>query len=62
MDSRIYLMQGLDENFDVFAAGTLPRLNAVFQQAGFEFDTYPMARGVNPVADVRTLVSLIGLF
>ena len=62
VDARIELMQALNEHFRLLAAGSAPHLQAAFQQAGFAYDTYPLARRVNPITDVHTVVSLIRLF
>jgi len=62
VDGRIELIRTLNEHFHFFAAGTASHLHPAFQQAACAYDRYPMVRGVNPFADVRTLLSLISLF
>jgi glycosyltransferase involved in cell wall biosynthesis len=62
VNSRIELMQALNEHFFLSAAGTVSHLHAAFQQAGFTYDTYPLAREVNPIADMRALAALVCLF
>ncbi|MBM4430202.1 MAG: glycosyltransferase family 4 protein, partial [Chloroflexi bacterium] len=55
-------MQHLRDDFCLSAAGTNLFLRAAFQQAVFAYDTYRLARGVNPFADMCTLLSLYRLF
>ena len=62
MDSRLDLMQRLRDDFCLSAAGTNLFLRTAFQQAAFPYDTYRLARGVNPFADMCTLLSLYRLF
>lgn len=62
VDSRLDLMQHLRDDFCLSAAGTNLFLRAAFQQAVFAYDTYRLARGVNPFADMCTLLSLYRLF
>ena len=61
VDARIELMQQLDGDFQLCAVGTDSRINVAFQQAGFRYYTYPMARGATPIADARTFLSLVRL-
>ena len=62
VDARIELMQELEEDFCLCAAGTVSSLQGTFQEASLNYHTYPMARRVNPISDVKTLASLVRLF
>ncbi len=62
VDGRLDLMQSIRDDFHLSAAGTAAHLRAVFQQAGFVYDIYPLARRVSPLTDLRTVVSLARLF
>jgi len=55
-------MRRLREYFSFSAAGTVPALDSAFQRAAFPYDTYPLNRRVNPIADLCTLISLVLLF
>ena len=62
VDARIELMQTLSDEFTIAAAGTIPALAERFTAKGFEYFYYPMARGSNPLRDVRGLTALWRVF
>ncbi len=56
--ARIDLMRGLADEFAVAAAGSNPQLANIFNQAGFRYFAYPLARGLGPCSDVVAFASL----
>ncbi len=60
VNARIPLMQQLDD-FQITALGSKSELKEEFDQAGFEYYTYPLDRGTNPIADISTLFLLTRL-
>lgn len=54
-------MQKLKGSFHLAAAGTETQCAGAFREAGFKYYKYFMARGVNPLADMRMLLSLVRL-
>ncbi|MBV6396440.1 MAG: N,N'-diacetylbacillosaminyl-diphospho-undecaprenol alpha-1,3-N-acetylgalactosaminyltransferase [Anaerolineales bacterium] len=61
VDARIELMRRLMD-FKLLAAGTSRRLVGTFSMAGLEFHYYPMTRGLNPIRDLYSFLSLTVLF
>jgi hypothetical protein len=59
---RLDLMRVLSDRYDLSVAGSAPDLEIHFQRAGFEYHHYPLARGVDPVKDLRSLRHLEALF
>lgn len=62
VDARIELMGALSDDFRLVAAGTEPALGPAFERAGFAYQTYPLARRINPMADGRALAALVWFF
>lgn len=60
--TRIELMEQLSNDFHLSAAGTQSHHKSAFKQAGFTYHRYPMARRMNPIADVYTFASLLRIF
>ena len=62
VDSRLELMQSLRKHFEMSALGSLPSLRDKFFSEEFCYDSYILNRGVNPLADLKTLFQLIVIF
>jgi glycosyltransferase involved in cell wall biosynthesis len=62
IDSRLHFMQSLQNEFCFKVAGTENGLRSRFQEIGFEYHTYSMARTVNPPKDLLTLYQLWQIF
>jgi len=62
VDGRIDLMHRLKDSFNVFAIGSNPALSERFAQAGFRYHYYSLARRVNPLSDLFTLMQLLRIF
>ena len=62
IDSRIELMKQLNGHFDMSAAGNVSHFQSAFERAGFRYDTFPLSRRMDPVADVLTIGALVRLF
>jgi glycosyltransferase involved in cell wall biosynthesis len=56
--ARIELMRALADDYDLAAAGTARSLAASFARSGFRYFSYPLARGLDPLADFRGLAAL----
>jgi glycosyltransferase involved in cell wall biosynthesis len=55
---RVDLMRALANRYQVAAAGSNPMHRDTFTRAGFPFYSYPLARGVNPSDELRSLFAL----
>jgi glycosyltransferase involved in cell wall biosynthesis len=55
-------MQVLRRDFDLYAAGTDPRLATSFAEAGFRFRPYRMSPLANPFVDARAVWQLVRMF
>ena len=53
-------MKRLEHMFELEAAGSNSALRATFEDAGLRYHNYPMSRGVSPLSDLLTLLSLFG--
>lgn len=62
VSARIELMNLLRSDFRLSALGSEPRAAERFQEAGFRYQSYLMARRVNPVSDFLTFSQLFRLF
>ncbi len=62
VDQRIELMQRLRFRFEPIAVGSNPELASKFAAADFEYHCYPMAQTFNLRSDLRSAVSLRGVF
>lgn len=59
VESRIPLLQMLSDKFSFSVYGSDKQQVKKFQDAGIDFHYYPMKRGINPIANVFMLFSLI---
>lgn len=62
VDSRLELMHALEETFALSALGSVPALRGKFLAEGFEYGSYNLDRGVNPLSDMRTFSELVQIF
>jgi glycosyltransferase involved in cell wall biosynthesis len=58
VDQRIDLMREVADEFELMAAGSNPVLAKAFDEAGFPYHHYLLNRGMNPFADLRSLIHL----
>ncbi|HLB47968.1 MAG TPA: glycosyltransferase family 4 protein [Anaerolineales bacterium] len=52
VDARLDFMNTLRSEFELIAAGSLPKLEQRFTASGFKYHVYPLHRGISPVSDL----------
>lgn len=62
VDARLDLMKAIGNEFDCSAVGSNPDLENRIVEAGFRYNTYSLARRVDPIRDLKTLFQLYHLF
>lgn len=62
VDARLELMHSLKDDFRLSALGTLPTLDDKFSSEGFDYTSYNLTRGANPIKDLLAVVQLVQIF
>jgi glycosyltransferase involved in cell wall biosynthesis len=62
VDARLELMHCLKDDFNIGALGSSPTLHDRFLAEGFDYNTYRLSRGANPLSDLQTGRELAPIF
>lgn len=61
VNARIPIIQSLADEFTISVLGSNPGLADAFNQAGINYSSYNLNRGINPLADISTMRYLAGV-
>src|ERR1700682_5282899 len=62
VELRLRIVQELTRDFEVIVLGNGSHPEAQYARIGVGYHRYPLSRGINPLADLRSLITLFLLF